>query len=317
MRLSIIIPAYNAEKYLERCVTNCETQNISHDEYEIIIVNDGSKDGTLAKANELSKRYYNIKVFTQENQGQGIARNKGLQEANGTYIWFIDSDDYIEENCLSTLLKEIKSYNVDIYGICLKARNSVSGEYHLRKPMPVPKNMVMTGIYATRHGFYPASVCTYIFRCSFLQDNNLYFVGEIKHEDVELMSRAIIFAKRVVYTEHAPYYYDYNPNSTSNNVTPDIKKKFILDDIRLASIIHDNAEKQKDKSIRELLLKRSNSIVCGTLYSLKRDENYKPLLQDALELAREKNLYPMKHNMMTWKLSLLSYFFNCEWILKN
>jgi glycosyltransferase involved in cell wall biosynthesis len=317
IRLSIIIPAYNVANYLDKCIKSCESQDISKDDYEIIIINDGSKDDTLTKANELACKYANIIVLDQENQGQSVARNKGITRARGNYIWFIDSDDYIEDNCLSSLLEEAEGYQADAYGFCLKAQNSVSGEYHLRKPMPLPLNKVLTGLYAAKNGFYPASVCTYFFYREFLIDKDLKFTAGITHQDVEFTNRAIPVTQKVVYTNHSPYYYVYNPDSTSKSKSPERKKKYVLDDIIIASLIRDYAIRQKDKNIIDLLISRSNSIVCGTLYRLKHDKENNVFLQETVSLAKEKGLYPMKHNMTTWKLSLLSYFLNCEWLLNK
>ena len=74
-------------------------QDISDEEYEIIIINDGTRDGSLIIALDFEQKYKNIKVYSQENQGLSAARNKGLSLAKGEYVWFIDSDDWIEENC--------------------------------------------------------------------------------------------------------------------------------------------------------------------------------------------------------------------------
>jgi glycosyltransferase involved in cell wall biosynthesis len=317
MRLSIIIPAYNVEKYLERCIGSCEAQDITTDEYEIIVVNDGSADNTLALAHQLADYYSNVSVYTQENQGQSVARNVGIGKATGKYVWFVDADDYIEENCLATLLSEAENNDVDAYGFCMKLKNSESSDYEERKQMPLPLNQVMTGIYAAEHGFYPASVCTYLFRLDFLLKKELRFTAGITHQDVEFTNRAIPVADKVIYTEHAPYLYDYNPNSTSKSHDPIRRKKYILDDIRIAELIRTYALNQDNGKVKSLLIRRSNSIVCGTLLSMINDADKKEFLEDAVALAKEKGLYPMSHKMVTWKLSMLSYALNQEWLLKR
>ena len=104
MRLSIIIPAYNAGKYLERCVSSCEEQSVPQDEFEIIVVNDGSKDNTLEVAESLADKYSNLRIFSKENGGSSSARNMGLDHAKGDYITFVDSDDYLLPGKLAAVL---------------------------------------------------------------------------------------------------------------------------------------------------------------------------------------------------------------------
>lgn len=98
---SLIVPVYNVEKYLGRCLDSILLQD--YIDYEIICVNDGSTDGSLNILQEYSSKYKNIKVISQENQGLGAARNTGLKHIAGDFVWFIDSDDWIEEGSLQAL----------------------------------------------------------------------------------------------------------------------------------------------------------------------------------------------------------------------
>ena len=109
--LSIIIPAYNCEKTISRCLDSLVNQNVSK---EIIVVNDGSTDGTLDILNKYANNYDFIKVITQENQGQSVARNHGLKIASGKYCFFCDSDDYIDKNLFDKLLPYINKNKVHI-----------------------------------------------------------------------------------------------------------------------------------------------------------------------------------------------------------
>lgn len=114
--LSIVIPIYNVELYVERCLLSCLNQNISISRYEIILVDDGSPDNSIDKISKWLDRE-NIILLTQSNSGLSVARNNGLLYARGKYVWFVDSDDWILENCL----REITSYmdaEVDIITFC-------------------------------------------------------------------------------------------------------------------------------------------------------------------------------------------------------
>ena len=96
IQLSIIVPVYNVQDYIERCLTSIINSDLERIQYEIIVVNDGTKDGSMLVVNDYLKKYEHIKVFEQENQGLSSARNTGMAHAVGKYIWFVDSDDYID-----------------------------------------------------------------------------------------------------------------------------------------------------------------------------------------------------------------------------
>ena len=100
MFISFIVPVYNTEKYLYACLDSLLDQDLSPDEYEIICINDGSTDNSLAVLKKYEAEYKNIFVINQRNSGVCQARNAGLLKAKGEYIWFIDSDDVIEKHSL-------------------------------------------------------------------------------------------------------------------------------------------------------------------------------------------------------------------------
>lgn len=112
IKVSIIIPIYNVEKYLRQCLDSAVNQTLSN--IEIILINDGSTDNSSCIAREYSLNYSFIKLIEQKNSGQSIARNKGIDAANGKYIYFLDSDDYIEINAIENLYKEAERNNLDL-----------------------------------------------------------------------------------------------------------------------------------------------------------------------------------------------------------
>ena len=113
VKLSFIIPAYNCENYLRKCVESIIQQNIKS--YEILIINDGSTDATLDIALQLEKEYIDyVKVYSQTNNGAAAARNSGLRLSSGEYIVFVDSDDMIYGNSLDKCISKMEENNVDI-----------------------------------------------------------------------------------------------------------------------------------------------------------------------------------------------------------
>ena len=111
MKLSIIVPLYNVEKYIEKCILSLVNQDFR--DYEIIVVNDGSPDESANIVNELKIKYPNVLLFHKENGGLSSARNFGLEKAKGEYVWFVDSDDWIEPDIISLLYKHVKESNLD------------------------------------------------------------------------------------------------------------------------------------------------------------------------------------------------------------
>ena len=110
--ISVIIPAYNAEKYIDRCIESLVNQTIN--DYELLIINDGSTDSTLDICNKLSSKYRNIRVLNQKSKGASEARNYGMVNAIGDFIAFVDSDDFVEPNYLETLFNGIQKNNADL-----------------------------------------------------------------------------------------------------------------------------------------------------------------------------------------------------------
>ncbi len=114
MKLSILIAAYNVEKFIKKCILSCASQNLEVTTYEIIVVNDGSTDGTLNLLENLKKEITNLVVINQNNSGLGAARNTALKHAKGEYVWFIDGDDYIAKNSLTEILSAIALNKLEV-----------------------------------------------------------------------------------------------------------------------------------------------------------------------------------------------------------
>ena len=104
MKLSIVVPIYKVEPYLRKCVDSLLNQDLPTEDYEIILVDDGSPDCCGEICDEYASKYGNIRVIHRENGGLSAARNSGIEIAQGKYIQFVDSDDYLEPNVLKTLV---------------------------------------------------------------------------------------------------------------------------------------------------------------------------------------------------------------------
>ena len=106
IKFSVIVPVFNVEVYLKDCLDSILQQDIEQEQFEVLLVNDGSTDKSSAICEEYSKLYGNVTLISQENRGLSAARNRGLNAAKGKYIIFVDSDDYIERNTFSLIYRE-------------------------------------------------------------------------------------------------------------------------------------------------------------------------------------------------------------------
>lgn len=195
---------YNVEKFLPKCVLSCENQDISKNEYEIVCVNDGSPDNSLQIAETLALQYPNIKVISQPNGGLSAARNTGLINAKGEYVWFVDSDDWIEENCLGRIVSKL-SNNLDV--LQLQYRHVWLEPYSIKEFNPILVKGVKSGIEVTLEGGLPAPAPFCIYRRFFLLDNDLKFIPGIYHEDSEFKPRVVYLAEKITSDNVVSYNY--------------------------------------------------------------------------------------------------------------
>ena len=206
IKLSIIIPLYNTERYIERCLLSCVEQNIEEQDYEIIVVNDGSTDQSVEVVKRLVEVYKNIRIYSKENGGQSSARNWGLEHANGEYIWFIDSDDWIVPYVIGNLLDKACNYNLDVlgFGFSIAEDNGGLRSYEIKAD---GEGNVLNGEDFICKVSMPHGPWAAIFRRRYLVEKGLSFIEGIIHEDIDYTMRAYCLADRIMFTSQIAYYY--------------------------------------------------------------------------------------------------------------
>lgn len=216
MKLSIIIPAYNVEKYIDHCLHSVVLQDIPLHQYEIIIVDDGSNDLTPHILTDWSRRYDNIKIFTQQNSGQSLARNLALSKAVGDYIFFVDADDKIEFNTLKNLIEISENNDLDIlrFNFFNSKSKTFLGEF----------DKLYEGIAFFEQCNSIWAPWLQLFRREYLISNRYFFKAGITSEDAELMPKVYLNAKRCMTVNVSIYYYVYNSSSTTKERKYDIKR---------------------------------------------------------------------------------------------
>lgn len=217
MILSIIIAAYNIEKYIKDCIISCVRQDIPIDDYEILIVNDGSTDNTREIALELSQVYCNIKILDKENGGLSSARNTGLIHASGEYVWFVDGDDRIKENCLGKLIEIISEERFDCYMINYSTFELIDdiSEKQLSGYPTFPINS--TDYVKTNKTIMPMMAWLTIASRQFLKRNQLEFTVDILHEDFDFSVREMALCEKVEFIDSPLYLYRINRDGSIMN----------------------------------------------------------------------------------------------------
>lgn len=203
--LSIIIPVYNVEKYIGRCIASCLKQDLPQDEYELLIVNDGSQDGSMEVVCQYARQTGNIRIIEQENAGLSAARNTGIKEAKGKYLWFIDSDDEIKSDVLKNLVYKADSLRLDV--LCFGINVIKENESYVYNIYAEKEDFVYNGISFISEVIMPASACVALYKRESLLSNSLCFRTGIMHEDQEFTPRAYCLAKRIAYVNVPAYNY--------------------------------------------------------------------------------------------------------------
>ena len=212
MKFSIIIPAYNAEKYISRCIDSLVNQSLNYNDYEAIVINDGSIDNTEKLLIELSEKYSIIKYITRPNGGLSNARNTGISMAKGDFLIFLDSDDAIEENTLCTIYNEITKEKLDMMLVDYTHIAKDSTEIPQLFRMEQNPIKICSGKDFLLNEQFPPMVWTYIYKRQFIEKHNLK-MKKIGHEDEEFTPRALYFAERIKYFPIKFYKYYQNGES--------------------------------------------------------------------------------------------------------
>lgn len=226
---SVILPVYNVQAYLERCVRSVLQQDFN--DYEVILVDDGSTDGSAELCDCLAEKNKSIRVIHQKNGGLAAARNTGMEAAQGQYIWFVDSDDWVEANALWRLHETaaeqkpdmVKFNYVRVEGENTPIVSNASAGMYQGDKLAVLRN---AAFYSA--GQYVLSACTHIYRRDFLKQHGFRFVSEriVGSEDYLFNLEILAVVESVCVIGDALYYYEQRMGSLTQRYKEKLPQRY-------------------------------------------------------------------------------------------
>lgn len=296
MKYSVIIPAYNSEKTIKRCVDSITSQNRS--DVEVVIINDGSTDETENICKALQVKHNNIVYICKENGGVSSARNSGLSVANGEFVMFVDSDDYVDGNCFDIIDKYTGS-NADFYqfGFSVVANGVIKEVREFSECQP---NALSEKEAFISKGIISRSInspCAKVFKRKIIEENNLRFCEALSiGEDLTFVFTFLLSATKIERLMEKIYFVDVgNENSLSRKYRENLSEQLVG--------VHDNMLKALQKSGMESeIINRSLSwLFYRNAYSVANDISKSGLsyierrkkLKTMLNLFNKRNVVPI------------------------
>lgn len=314
VKVSVIVPIYNQEKYIERCVDSILAQTLQ--EIEVILVDDGSTDSTPDILGKYQQKDDRIRVLHQQNQYAGVARNHGMQAAQGEYVIFWDSDDYFPEDALEVLYDECKTCDADIcvgdgVKIDLYTGNTREKCYLNWSRIPDKRPFCVDDCPQYIFNFARNYPWNRLYRKSFLEDTGLQFSELKQSNDVSFVMKAFILAKKITVVDHVIVYYQFRvPGSLSGS--PLKKKESALNAHLEVKKFLEESGYWENQQIRQSFLNNAFATIASQFVLAEDQETYKALYyfykEQALPAlgigaAQAEQMYSEKN---AWELSCMA-----------
>lgn len=289
--LSIIIPVYNVERYLSTCLDSVVQQLLT--DYEVILVDDGSTDGSGRICDEYAARHTEFRVIHQENKGLSITRNLGVAEAKGKYLMFLDSDDYLVSESIAGLLCLAEANNLDVLGFRF-ADVTTDCKTTLIKQQETPEYVeVTTGFEYIAHNNYVAQIWWYIIRRDLIVNNNILFPVGHMLEDAAFNVRVFSKAQRMAQVPNVVYCYRYRPESVMHNRDKEHQQQLLWDYLYAAHdigcVLKEVGNEMNEDCYNRCCSRRDSYVFFGAIRAFKLG-----LVREFIDKAKAQNLYPFK-----------------------
>lgn len=250
-RLSVILPMYNVEPYVEKCIRSLEDQDIPETDFEIICINDGSPDNSREVVRRLQREFSNIILINQENKGVSRARNNGIDQACGKYLLFIDPDDYVDRNSFKRVLDHADNNKIQVSFLGFTFRRKDGNVYQ-----EVINKEHRSGIFSGTKAYYlargngrvdPDRMVAVLFKTEFINRNKLRYLSNVPYlEDGEFIARILCLADRCIFDGYSFYQRTTRQGSATNSNLFYTEKA--MNGFLLAAINLKRFQEQKDLS---------------------------------------------------------------------
>ncbi|MBQ0769238.1 MAG: glycosyltransferase [Bizionia sp.] len=322
--VSIIVPCYNVEPFVSKTLQSVFLQEYPH--WECIIINDGSQDNTASICKEWAEKDHRYTYYSQENQGLSVARNKGLELANGEYIYFLDSDDLIADNTLNNLL-ELTTEDTDIvYGKCAitEGQSTLIKDYlpHTPKPFTVFKNESRTLLSKAIEEPFICVAWNRLLKKDFIDAHKLTFKKGIYHEDELWFFETLFHTKGIIFNNRPTYFYNVaNTNSITNNFNIKNLESYLFIIEFIYSNYYKNEEYKADKNMVSMYITYLKMLTlrhCYEKLDAKTKEQATPLIKRTFKntfTTRSTAILSKGEERMHYHFKLVELF-NPEDILK-
>ena len=304
IKYSFIVPVYNTEKFLKKCLDSLVNQ--TYKDFEIIVVNDGSTDKSSNIISKYQKKYKNIIVIDKENERLSMARNRGVQKSSGKYIIFVDSDDYVSNKLLEEVDKKIDDSDILRFQIATEDEEYTKiNEYHEEGFESMCGYDAFK--YLSSYHFVEPAWC-YVIRKNYYIENKFSFKKDVYHEDFGLIPHVIYKARKVKSIDFIGYYYIQRNGSIMNNndYKKTVKKAFdMLEQYKTMRLFAKNINRKNN--LDDYFLSYISNSVIVKARELKKDEK-KVYINELKKLnvfdgvivntrIRRFKKYLMKHNL--------------------
>ena len=290
LKLSIVVPIYKVEPYLPKCVESLLAQDLPKEDYEIILVDDGSPDRCGEICEEYATRFDNVKVVHRKNGGLSAARNTGIVVAQGEYVLFVDSDDYLEPNVLKTLVDKMESDHLDILRFNYQNVNEhyvVFEPNKFGKPFVDYRDDVCDGLtFLTERLGFGCYAWQFVIRREILQ--GCLFKEGIYFEDTEWTPRLLLKAQRVTSTNVMVYNYLMREGSITQSVEEAKKRKVLADKLLLVDSMKSQMQRVGDKRWFEGMIAQTAISIVSYVAA-----NYYSQRKEVMKALVEKDIFPL------------------------
>lgn len=312
MTISVIMPVYNVEKYIYKSIKSLTNQSFK--DFELILVNDETKDRSIDIALDiLINSDINYKIINQPNSGVSVARNNGINNSSGEYIYFLDSDDYVEDDFFEKINKKLKETDADII-YCDYRHVDEDGKILIESSTNVIEQVTSGKEMALKllKDEFSIWVGSGIYKSEIIKKNNLRFDNNRKYaEDITFISKALLYSDKIVGINEKLAYYLRREGAVTKSVSEKhLDCYYSFKDLLEFVEKNFNEEKEIIKTLKEYKIPYS---ICHIFSMFMRDENYKDKLLKFLskdEIKTSLNEY----KMLSFNKKYLRYYIQCKLI---